>query len=51
MSETKLVRSHGKWVAMFGNETQSFKTMKEAIEWIEEQQEKERDKANERMLC
>lgn len=43
MSETKLVKSHGKWVAMVGDETKSFKTMKEAIEWIEEQQEKERE--------
>ena len=43
MSETKLVRSHGKWIVLFGKETKSFDTMKEAIEWIEEQQEKERN--------
>lgn len=42
MSETKLVKSHGKWVARFGNDTKQFVTMKEAVEWIEEQQEKER---------
>jgi len=42
MSETKLVKSHGKWVARFGNDTKQFATMKEAVEWIEEQQEKER---------
>lgn len=42
MSETKLVKSHGKWVAMCGNEMKSFETMKEAIQWIEECQEKER---------
>ena len=44
MSETKLVKSHGKWIAMFGVEMKSFKKMEEAIEWIEEQQEKERKK-------
>lgn len=43
MSESKLCRSHGKWIARFGNETKEFKTMKEAAEWIEEQQEKERE--------
>ena len=43
MSDTKLCKSHGKWVAMFGNATKTFKTMKEAVEWIEEQQEKERE--------
>ena len=42
MSEAKLCRSHGKWVAKYGNETKEFKTMREAAEWIEEQQEKER---------
>ena len=42
MSETKLVRSHGKWVARFGKDTKKFITMKEAVEWIEVQQEKER---------
>lgn len=45
MSEAKLCRSHGKWVAIFGNITEKFKTMKEAIEWIEKQQEKEREKS------
>ena len=44
MSETKLVKSHGKWVAMFGNEMKAFDTMREAVEWIEEQQAKERAK-------
>ena len=46
MSETKLVKSHGKWVARCGRETKQFKTMKEAVEWIEECQQKEREKAN-----
>ena len=35
MSEAKLCRSHGKWVAIFGNITEKFKTMKEAVELIE----------------
>lgn len=43
MSETKLCRSHGKWVARFGTVTQTFKEMDEAVKWIEEQQEKERN--------
>lgn len=43
MSETKLCRSHGKWVARFGTVTKTFKEMDEAVKWIEEQQEKERN--------
>ncbi len=43
MSETKLCRSHGKWVAIFGTVTKTFKEMDEAVKWIEEQQEKERN--------
>ena len=43
MSETKLVKSHGKWVAMYGKEMRSFNTMKEAIEWLEECQAKDRE--------
>ena len=42
MSEAKLCRSHGKWVAIYGSITKAFKTMKEAAKWLEEQQEKER---------
>ena len=42
MSETKLCRSHGKWIARFGNVTKTFETMDEAVQWVEEQQEKER---------
>jgi hypothetical protein len=42
MSEAKLARCHGKWVAMYGNETKEFDTIKEAAKWIEEKQEKER---------
>lgn len=44
MNEAKLCRYHGKWVAIFGTITEKFKTMKEAIEWLEEQKEKEREK-------
>lgn len=46
MSEAKLCRSHGKWVAIFGTETKKFKTMREAVEWLEAQQEKERQNGN-----
>ena len=49
MSETKLVKSHGKWVAMFGHEMKSFDTMKEAVLWLEEKQEKERGNGNVRI--
>ena len=42
MSEAKLAKCHGKWVAKYGNETKEFATMKEAAEWIEACQEKER---------
>lgn len=42
MSYTEMFQSNGKWIAMVGNTTKSFQTMEEAVEWIEEQQEKER---------
>lgn len=44
MSEAKLCKSHGKWVAIFGSTTKEFDTMKEAAQWLEECAEKERGK-------
>lgn len=46
MSEAKLCRSHGKWVAVYGKQTKEFETMHEAAQWIEKCAEKEREKAN-----
>ena len=46
MSESKLCRCHGKWVARYGNETKEFKTMREAAQWLDDCAEKEREKAN-----
>ena len=43
MSEAKLCKSHGKWVAVFGKVSKVFETMKEAAQWIEECAEKERE--------
>ena len=42
MSESKLCRCHGKWVAMYGTQTKELQTMKEAAQWLDECAEKER---------
>lgn len=41
--EASLIKSHKKWVARFGPDVKAFETMKEAVAWLEEQKEKERE--------
>lgn len=42
--EASLIKAHKKWVARFGPDVKAFENMREAVSWLEDQKEKEREK-------
>lgn len=49
--EAHLIKAHKKWVARFGPTVKAFGTMREAVAWLEEQKEKERENVSNRQTA